>query len=94
MVQFEGRDDPGYRQAADTLKGYMSRLTKEADADRKSIMSAYSALHRPSEIIFSVPYARNKEFIAREETIDALGKVLSGPSPASFAVLYGLGGIG
>ncbi|KAH6686650.1 hypothetical protein F5X68DRAFT_231993 [Plectosphaerella plurivora] len=94
MIQFEGRDDPGYRQACETLKGYMSRLTKEADADRKSIMSAYSALHRPSEIIFSVPYARNKEFVGREETIDAIGKLLSGPSSSHMAVMYGLGGIG
>ncbi|KAM0331405.1 hypothetical protein ACHAQA_003078 [Verticillium albo-atrum] len=57
-------------------------------------MSAYSALHRPSEIIFGVPYPRNKEFVGREDTIDTIGKLLSGPSAASFAVLYGLGGIG
>ncbi|KAM0281199.1 hypothetical protein ACHAQH_003629 [Verticillium albo-atrum] len=57
-------------------------------------MSAYSALHRPSEIIFGVPYSRNKEFIGREDTIDTIGKLLSGPSAASHAVLYGLGGIG
>ncbi|KAH7362469.1 hypothetical protein B0T11DRAFT_280856 [Plectosphaerella cucumerina] len=94
MIQFEGRDDPGYRQACETLKGYMSRLTKEADADRKSIMSAYSALHRPSEVIFSVPYARNKEFVGREDTIEVIGKLLSGPSPSHTAVMYGLGGIG
>jgi hypothetical protein len=76
--------------------GNVSRrpFVKFYSTDSIAIMSAYSALHRPSEVIFSVPYARNKEFVGREDTIEVIGKLLSGPSPSHTAVMYGLGGIG
>ena len=51
-------------------------------------------MHRPSEIIFSVPYPRNKEFVTRGDIISKTNKLFSGPSPCSFLVVYGLGGIG
>jgi hypothetical protein len=48
----------------------------------------------PSERIFSVPYRRNKDFVGREDTIEAIQKLFSGPIPLQLVVLYGLGGIG
>ena len=54
----------------------------------------FSTKHLPPYIIFSVPYKRNKSFIGRRDSIEAIQKLFLGPSPVPFAVIYGLGGIG
>lgn len=48
----------------------------------------------PARTYFSVPYERNANFVGREECIEAIDKIFSGPKYASFVALHGFGGIG
>jgi hypothetical protein len=44
--------------------------------------------------IFTIPYARNPDFVGREEYIQDIEKRFSGPCKNHFVAVHGLGGIG
>lgn len=64
------------------------------DVDDIAIASNFSAKELPSRIYFNVPYERNRNFVGREECLEAIDKIFSGPKYTPFVALYGLGGIG
>jgi len=60
-----------------------------------AIASTFSLQNLPSNIISSIPYKRNKDFVGQSEVIATIEKLFSEPDQgSSHAVLFGLGGIG
>ncbi|KAF2195155.1 TPR-like protein [Zopfia rhizophila CBS 207.26] len=94
MIRFRTAQDAGYRKVISALKQYMNMLDKKHDIERMSIASSFSAKEMPTRTYFSVPYERNGNFVGREDCIEAIDKIFSGPKYTPFVALHGLGGIG
>jgi len=56
--------------------------------------SSFSAQQANTKTIFTIPYARNLDFVGREEYIQDIEKRFSGPCKTNFVAIHGLGGIG
>jgi len=59
-----------------------------------AIASTFSARELNMRSFFSVPFARNPDFVGREDHIQEIEKRFSGPGKNHFVAVHGLGGIG
>ncbi|KAF2477726.1 TPR-like protein [Lindgomyces ingoldianus] len=86
MIRFRTAQDSGYRKVISALKQYMNMLSKKHDIERMSIASSFSAKEMPTRTYFSVPYERNPNFVGREECLEAIDKIFSGPKKTQVAI--------